>query len=92
MITRTFELTKGTALIYKKAGNRTEEVEYTVSGKFSDEAKLEKAVAKYINSDTDKLVAVLSAYDASEMRGMTEEKFIANSVLMDKETRKLVKP
>lgn len=91
MITRTFTMTRGTALVYLKGTQETVETDYVVSGKFSDDNKLEKAVAKVINADNQKLVAVLSAYDVSELRGMTEEDFIQNSSLMDTETRKLAK-
>lgn len=83
MITRTFTMTRGTALVYLKGSQETVETEYAVEGKFSDDKKLEKAVEKVINADNQKLVAVLSTYEDSELRGMSVEDFIHYSTLME---------
>lgn len=90
LITRTFEGTRGTALVFNKAGSYTEEVDYYISGKYAEYDKLEKAVAKLLTNSDQKFITVLSADDASELRGMTEEEFVKYSKLLDKETRKVV--
>ena len=91
LITRTFDGTNVVALVYNKKSNESEEHEVYISGKYDDSEKLEKAVAKMFKNPDYKFITVLSAVDASELRGMTEEDFIKYSVILDKESRKIAK-
>lgn len=90
LVTRTFNGTNVVCLVYDKTTNTTTEKEIYLSGKYDDEEKVEKAVVRYLKDTDYRFVAVLSFTDASELRGMSENKFRENSVVLDKDTRKEV--
>lgn len=54
---------------------------------YKDDKKLMKALENF-NTDTEKVVHVVDKEEVETLYGMSEQKFIDNAVILDKDTRK----
>lgn len=63
-------------------------MEFTISGEWTDNNKLLKALKKTYETDTLVLSSVVKAEKTEKLYGMAEELFMANAVELDVETRK----
>lgn len=84
-ITRTFEGTKANCMVYNLNSKKIENMVLVVET--TDEKKLEKEIAKHI-PEGYRFIAVENSVVVSELRAMTPETFLANSILLDSATRK----
>lgn len=77
MVTRTINFTQVTALTVDVVAQATATQVYTLSGTFSDNDKLIKALKKEYESDTIKVVSVISSEVQEQLYGMTEQEFMS---------------
>lgn len=90
MVTRTIISTKVTALCVNPQTAETFEQDFTLSGKIEDKAKALKKATKDYNSDDCTIVAIRELSPIEALYGMSEEDFIAGSVILDPTTRKAI--
>ena len=88
MITRTILGTKASVITVDTISMTASTKEFTISGEWSDNNKLLKALKKTYETDTLVLSSVVKAEKTEKLYGMTEELFMANAVELDAETRK----
>ena len=88
MITRTILGTKASVITVDTANMTASTKDFTMSGEWTDNNKLLKALKKTYETDTMVLSAVVKAEKIEKLYGMTEELFMANAVELDAETRK----
>ena len=80
MVTRTITLTKGEAMCLNIETAQVINLDYEVSGEFTNQPdKLLKEVKKRYETATIKVVAIQSERIAEEIYGMEEEDFIAHA-------------
>ena len=77
MVTRTINFTQVTALTVDVVAQATATQVYTLSGTFTDNDKLIKALKKEYESDTVKIVSVIDADVQERLYGMTEQEFMS---------------
>ena len=77
MVTRTINFTQVTALTVDVVAQATATQVYTLSGTFADNDKLIKALKKEYESDTTKVVSVISSEVQEQLYGMTEQEFMS---------------
>lgn len=77
MVTRTINFTEVTALTVDVVAQATATQVYTLSGTFSDNEKLIKALKKEFETDTTKVVSVISTDVQEKLYGMTEQEFMS---------------
>ena len=77
MVTRTINFTQVTALTVDVVAQATATQVYTLSGTFADNEKLIKALKKEYESDTIKVVSVISSEVQEQLYGMTEQEFMS---------------
>lgn len=92
MVTRTVESTKVNALCVDLTTQETLSHEYNISGKFNDDEKgnekLLKATKKVAESDTLKVVSILSKETQETLMGMTEQEFMSLAKVLPPRARK----
>ena len=77
MVTRTINFTEVTALTVDVVAQSTATQVYTLSGTYAENEKLIKALKKEYESDTIKIVSVLSTEVQEKLYGMTEQEFMS---------------
>ena len=77
MVTRTINFTQVTALTVDVVAQATATQVYTLSGIFTDNDKLIKSLKKEFESDTIKIVSVISTEVQEKLYGMTEQEFMS---------------
>lgn len=91
MVTRTFVSTKVVAMCVDLANPKETFTEsFIVPRTYATLDKLEKAVKKAYETESMKIVAIIDNSEVEELRGITEDDFIKNSIILDPETRKVV--
>lgn len=92
MVTRTVESTKVSALCVDLTTQETLAQEYNISGKFADDEKgnekLLKATKKVAETDTIKIVSILSKETQETLMGMTEQEFMSLAKVLPPRARK----
>lgn len=89
MVTRTIMTTEATALCLNIETAEPFNKTVTVSGAFKKEDKeLMKAVAKLIDSETEKAVTIVDAVVKETLYGMTEDDFISHSEVLPPRAKK----
>ena len=84
LISRTVSVTNVEYLAVDIPNKETFTASTTISGVFKDNAALEKAVEKAINSPVVKFIAVTATTVETKLYGMTEEDFLAHATEMSK--------
>lgn len=87
MVTRTVQSTKVLVMCANTETASIENYEVTVSGVFSDDAKLMKEVEKVLASETIKPVAIKEKTIEEKLYGMEEQKFIENAEVLPSRTK-----
>lgn len=88
MVTRTYEGMNVEIMVFDIEKNGVDTMTIFTQ-KLTDEAKLEKAVRKALeNNPVLKFIKVNKVTNVSELRGMEDSVFYANSVPLNPETRK----
>ncbi len=77
MVTRTINFTEVTALTVDVVAQATATQVYTLSGTYADNDKLIKALKKEYESDTVKIVSIISSEVQEKLYGMTEQEFMS---------------
>ena len=77
MVTRTINFTEVTALTVDIVAQATATQVFTLSGTFTENEKLIKALKKEFETDTIKVVSVLSTTVNEKLYGMTEQEFMS---------------
>ena len=88
MITRTILATKASVITVDTISMTASTKEFTISGEWTDNNKLLKALKKTYETDTLVLSAVVKAEKTEKLYGMTEELFMSIAVELDVDTRK----
>lgn len=86
--TRTLFTQTVTALVFDKETAEPSNITLTLPTPIADPAKLEKAVAKKVNTDNIKLIEVVDADIEEQLYGITVEDFMSHAVKLDPKTRK----
>ena len=79
MITRTITTTVADAFCIDKNSKETFFETVTLSGTFKDEKKLNKAIAKMLDSDYIRFVYAENVHEVETLYGMDENEFIKNA-------------
>lgn len=82
MITRTITTTVADAFCIDKNSKETFFETVTLSGTFKDEKKLNKAIAKMIDSDYIRFVYAENVHEVETLYGMDENEFIKNAKVL----------
>ena len=82
MVTREFAYQKVTVLVYDKTNKSNVELEVTIPEREYTSRRLENTLYKVIDGNIYRIIDVLKAESYKELRGMTREKFLANSVVL----------
>lgn len=88
MVTRTFQTTKARVLCLDITSGESVTKEVTLSGLYPNDTKVLKACAKIIETEALKAVHIVSVETEEQLRGMSEQKFIANSDILPPRTKK----
>lgn len=88
IITRTVEGTQVDVLGLNIKTAEPENRTYVLSGKYTDDKKLLKAVQKTYDTDEFKNTTIVGKSPANKLYGMWEEDFIASAFELDAKTRK----
>ena len=88
MVTRTLKSTTVVALCMDVVKCEPENKTLTIARTFKDDNSALKVLKNKYETDTLKVVHVVSRTETEELYGMTEEDFIKYAVILDKETRK----
>lgn len=88
MVSRTFTTTKVNALCIELETAEPFNKTVVLPGQYKDSRKLDKALAKLINTDSTKFVHAVDTEEVETLYGMTEQEFIDSAKILDKETRK----
>lgn len=87
-VTRTITTTKVNALCLNLETTEPFNQVVILPRTFKDDKKLDKALSDLINNDTTKFVHAVDTEVVETLYGMTEQEFITNAKILDKETRK----
>lgn len=82
MVTRTFKTLSVLATVLDTQKNTVEQKTLTLSRVVPEKKILAKLQDAY-NTETTKVVHVISFEEVEQLRGMTEQKFLENSVALD---------
>lgn len=77
MVTRTINFTEVTALTVDVIAQTTGTQVFTLSGTFTENEKLMKSLKKEYETDTIKIVSIISTEVNEKLYGMTEQEFMA---------------
>ena len=87
--TRTISKQTVTALVFDKVNAEPMNKTYTLAEPILDAAKLERNVAKLVETDSNfKLIEVVDSFIEEKCYGLTADAFMANAVELDPKTRK----
>ena len=86
--TRTITQQTVTALVFDKETAESMNTTVTLAEPISDAAKLERKIAKMVNTDTIKFIEVVDNEITEKCYGLTAEDFMAHAVELDPKTRK----
>lgn len=90
MITRSIVTTNVKVMAVEVPTGATKQVELTLPRTYKDDKKLLKTIQDSFDTDELKHVHIIEKVEVETLRGMTELKFIENSIILDNETRKPV--
>lgn len=90
MVTRTIITTKCNVLCMELAKAEPFNKEVILPRTYKDEKKLLKRVQELVDNDEVKAVHIVSKEEVETLYGMTEQKFIENSIILDPKTRKML--
>lgn len=90
MVTRTVVGTKIEVMVFENTTNEVTTITQTIGGQFADSAKLFKAAEKAINSDTLKVLKIVTSEPSDKCYGMSEADFLKYAKELDPKTRKLL--
>lgn len=90
MVTRAFKATKLNVLCLDTNSCEPENKVITIAGTFEDAKKALKAAQKVIDTEEYKAVKIVDSEEVETLYGMDVNKFIAEAVVLDPETRKMV--
>lgn len=82
MVTRTIVATKVNVLCLNVETCEPFNKEVTISGTFDKPEKLEKAVKKIVDNETEKAVQIVHSEPVETLYGMTEQDFIAHAEIL----------
>ena len=82
MVTRTITTTKATALCLNIESGEPENITVTVPRTYKDEEKLLKAVKDTAETDTLKVVHIVSTEEVETLYGMSEQDFINGATVL----------
>lgn len=88
MVTRTITTTKVNVLCLNIQTSEPFNTEVVLPRTYKDEKSLMKMVSSLIDSETQKAVHVVDKVEVETLYGMTEQDFINNAKILDKESRK----
>ena len=92
MVTRTVDSTKVSALCVDITTQETLTQEYNISGKYADDekgnTKLLKATKEVAETDTIKVVSILSKEAQETLMGMTEQEFMSMAKVLPPRSKK----
>lgn len=77
MVTRTINFTEVTALTVDVIAQTTGTQVFTLSGTFTENEKLMKSLKKEYETDTIKIVSIISTEVNEKLYGMTEQEFMS---------------
>ena len=83
LVTRSIEWTEVTMLGFNITTSAAENRVFTVPANIKDENKIKDFISKQNNDENFTPVKILEIEKKSELRGMPESKFIANSVAIE---------
>lgn len=86
--TRTLVTQTVTALVFDKESAEAMNKTIVLTSPINDPAKLEKAVAKEIDSETIKFIEIVDVVTDEQLYGITSADFMAHAVKLDPKTRK----
>lgn len=86
--TRTLITQTVTALVFDKETAEPSNITVTLPAPISEPAKLDKAVAKLVNTSNIKFIEVVDSAIDEQLYGITAEDFMAHAVRLDPKTRK----
>lgn len=90
MVTRTIITTKVTAMCVDITNGETSTATFVLPRIYTDEKKLLKVAKETFETETTKVVHIVDKEEIETLYGMTEQEFIANSKVLDPETRKAI--
>ena len=90
MVTRTVVGTQVELMVFESTTNEVTTIKQIIGGQYPDEKKLLKAVEKAVNSDTLKVLKVITSEPADKCYGMSETDFLKYAKELDPKTRKLL--
>lgn len=90
MVTRTIIITKCNVLCMELAKAEPFNKEVILPRTYKDDKKLLKRVQELVDNDEVKAVHIVSKEEVETLYGMTEQKFIENSIILDPKTRKML--
>lgn len=88
MVSRSFTTTKVSALGLDTAKGEPMNVTVVLPRTFKDDTKLLKAVQSQADTDTYKVVSIVSKVEETKLYGMAEEEFLKYAKELDEKTRK----
>lgn len=90
LITRTIESTEATALCLDIESAEHCNKTFNITGTFKSEEKLLKAIKSAYDTDSFKVVSIVSSHVVKTLYGMDSDFFLIHAVRLDPETRKPV--
>ncbi len=88
MVTRTVTGTEAEVKVVVISANEITDIKVTVSGEFTDNDKLLKAIKKQTETEDLKVLTIVSTTKIDKCYGMLESEFIKLAKELDPETRK----
>lgn len=88
MVTRTVTGTEAEVKVVVISANEITDIKVTVSGEFTDNEKLLKAIKKQTETEDLKVLTIVSTTKIDKCYGMLESEFIKLAKELDPETRK----
>ena len=90
MVTRTITTTKANVLCLNIVSGEPFNTVVTLPRTYKDEKSLMKMVSSVIDNDEQKAVHVVDKTEVETLYGMSEQEFINNAKILDKDTRKAI--
>ena len=90
MVTRTIKTTKVNVLCLNIETSEPFNKVVTLPRTYENEKKLFKATQNAIDNETQKAVHIVDQEEVETLYGMTEQDFIDNAHVLDKDTRKMI--
>ena len=90
MVTRTVVGTEVEIMVFEATTNEVTTIKQIIGGQYADDKKLLKAVEKAVNTETLKVLKVVTSTPADKCYGMSETDFLKYAKELDPKTRKLL--